>query len=182
MLAPTRFLPLCCVGALLQLAAAGGAEPIVVGMSAAFKGPSRGLSIELFRGSKAYFDHVNRSGGVQAREIAIKAYDDGYNPIPAIENTIRLIDEDDVFLLFDYMGSPTVTRMLPLLPKRRDRSMYLFFPFSGAQPQRDPPYGEYVFNLRASYRQETAGLVENLLRMNRKRIAVYYQVDAYGRS
>src|SRR5882724_1672099 len=56
------------------------AEETVVGMSAAFSGPSKGLGIELYRGSKAYLDHVNAQGGVHGRKIVIKAYDDGYNP------------------------------------------------------------------------------------------------------
>ena len=46
---------------------------------------------------------------------------------------------------------------------------YLFFPFTGAQPQRQPPYDQFVFNLRASYRQETEATVENFLRIGRKR-------------
>src|SRR5438128_2435899 len=126
------------------LAGPAAAADIVVGMSAAFTGPSRGLSIELYRGSIAYFTHINESGGVHGRPIKIKAYDDGYEPIPAIENTIRLIEQDNAFLLFDYMGSPTTTRVLPLLKKYGDnrRAVYLFFPFTGAQPHRQPPYDE----------------------------------------
>jgi branched-chain amino acid transport system substrate-binding protein len=158
------------------------AEEIVVGMSAAFTGPSRGLGIELYRGSMAYFEHVNSQGGVHGRKIVIKAYDDGYNPNPAIENTIRLVEQDDVFLLFNYVGTPTTTRCLPLLKQHRDKSVFLFFPFSGAQPQRQAPYGEHVFNLRASYYQETTGLVDHFVRIGRKRIAVFYQIDAYGRN
>jgi branched-chain amino acid transport system substrate-binding protein len=157
-------------------------EDLVIGMSAAFTGPSKGLGIELYRGSKAYLDEVNRKGGVHGRKIVIKAYDDGYNPIPAIENTIRLIDKDDVFLLFNYVGTPTTTRCLPILKRDREKSMLLFCPFTGAQPQRQPPYDEYVFNLRASYYQETAGLVDHFVELGRKRIAVFYQVDAYGRN
>jgi ABC-type branched-subunit amino acid transport system substrate-binding protein len=157
-------------------------ETLVLGMSAAFTGPSRGLSIELYRGSLAYFNYVNESGGIQGRKIVIKAVDDGYNPIPAIENTVRLIRRDDTFLLFDYMGSPTVARMLPLLKQYGDRSIFLFFPFSGAEPQRQPPYREFVFNLRASYAEETTGLVDHFVRIGRRRIAVFYQCDAYGRS
>ena len=166
------------------LAGPAAAADIVVGMSAAFKGPSRGLSIELYRGSIAYFTHINESGGVHGKHIAIKAYDDGYEPIPAIENTIRLIEQDNAFLLFDYMGTATVTRVLPLLKKYRDsgRAVYLFFPFTGAQPHRQPPYDEFVFNLRASYHQETATLVDHFVAVGRKRIAVFYQVDGYGRS
>ena len=90
--------------------------------------------------------------------------------------------EDQVFLLFGYVGTPTVTRVLPMLKKFQDQQVYLFFPFTGAQPQREPPYGDFAFNLRASYRQETAGLVNNFVRIGRERIAMFYQADAYGRS
>jgi ABC-type branched-subunit amino acid transport system substrate-binding protein len=158
------------------------AGDIVIGMSAAFTGPSRGLGIELYRGSLAYFAEVNHKGGVHGRKIVLKVYDDGYNPVPAIANTVRLIEQDDVFLLFNYVGTPTVTRALPLLKTHADRSMYLFCPFTGAEPHRQPPYNEFVFNLRASYSQETAGLVEKFLAIGRKRIAVFYQIDAYGRN
>jgi len=158
------------------------AEEIVLGMSAAFSGPSKGLGIELYRGSMAFFEHVNSRGGVHGHKLVIKAYDDGYNPTPAIDNTIRLIETDHVFLLFNYVGTPTTTRCLPLLKRHRDQSVLLFFPFSGAQPQRHQPYGDFVFNLRASYYQETAGLVDHFVAIGRKRVAVFYQIDAYGRN
>src|SRR5205085_1716124 len=88
---------------------------------------------------------------------------DGYNPIPAIHNTIRLVEQDDVFALYGYMGSPTTVRILPLLKAYDDRHMYLFFPFTGAEPQRRQPHSDYVFNLRTSYSQETVGLVEHFM-------------------
>jgi ABC-type branched-subunit amino acid transport system substrate-binding protein len=157
-------------------------DEIVVGMSAPFAGPSRGLGIELYRGSAAYFEHINRKGGVHGRRISIKCYDDGYNPGPAMDNTVRLIEDDDAFLLFNYVGTPTTTRCLPLLKQKSANSVYLFFPFTGAQPQRQPPYGEFAFNLRASYYEETAGLVDRFIQIGRKRIAVFYQIDAYGRN
>ncbi len=69
-----------------------------------------------------------------------------------------------------------------MLKKFQERNAYLFFPFTGAQPQREPPYDDFAFNLRASYRQETGGLVDNLASIGRRRIAVFYQADAYGRS
>ena len=112
---------------------------IVIGMSAGFKGPTGGLGSELYRGSMAYIEHINKSGGINGRKIKIIAYDDGYNPAPAIENTIRLIEQDNVFLLFDYLGTPTVTRVLPLLKSYSDKNIYLFFPFTGAQPHRQYP-------------------------------------------
>ena len=155
---------------------------IVLGVSAAFSGPSRGLGIELYRGASAYFEHVNRAGGIRGREVVLKTYDDGYQPNPAVTNTMTLVQQDQVFALFGYVGTPTVTRVLPMLKKFQERHAYLFFPFTGAQPQREPPYGDFAFNLRASYRQETAGLVDNFVSIGNKRIAVFYQADAYGRS
>ena len=168
----------------LGLALSGTApadDQVVVGMSAAFTGPSRGLGIELYRGSMAWFDEVNDKGGVHGRKIVLRARDDQYNPTPAIENTVHLIEKDDAFVLFDYVGTPTVTRVLPLLKHYSDQSVFLFCPFTGAEPMRRPPYEQYVFNLRASYRDETAGLVNKFLDVGRTKIAVFYQIDAYGR-
>ena len=158
------------------------ADDIVIGMSAALRGPSKGLGIELFRGSVAYFAHVNEGGGINGKRIVLKAYNDGYNPIPAIKNTIDLIEKDKAMLLFGYVGTPTVTRILPLLKKYSNMHTYLLFPFTGAQPQREFPYNEYVFNLRTSYRRETEGLVDNLVKIGKKKIAMFFQADAYGRS
>ncbi|MGE4297717.1 MAG: ABC transporter substrate-binding protein [Desulfovibrionaceae bacterium] len=159
------------------------AAELRLGMSAAFNGPSRGLGIELYRGSQAYFEHINRTeGGVFGRRIVIVAKDDGYDPTPAIRNTIDLILNDNVLILFNYVGTPTVTRVLPLLKRYSSKHVVLCFPFTGAQPQREPPYDDYVFNLRASYRQETKELVDKLFSLGHTRIALFYQADAYGRS
>jgi ABC-type branched-subunit amino acid transport system substrate-binding protein len=183
-----RFLTATALGSAAGLLAASplsgpgrSGKEIVLGMSAAFKGPSRGLGIELYRGAMAWLEQVNRAGGVHGRPVVIKAYDDGYDPLPAIANTIRLVEEDNVFLLFGYVGTPTVTRMLPLLKIYSDRSIFLYFPFTGAQPQRRPPYERFVFNLRASYQQEIAGLIDHLVPLRRRRFGVFYQIDAYGR-
>ncbi len=157
-------------------------DEILLGTSAAFSGPSRGLGIELYRGAQAYFEQVNERGGIRGRRIVLKLYDDGYQPVPSVQNTMELLLNDRVFALFGYVGTPTVTRVLPILKKFQEENVYMFFPFTGAQPQREPPYGEFAFNLRASYREETAGLVENFLNIGRRRIAVFYQADAYGRS
>lgn len=155
---------------------------IVLGMSAPFTGTSRSLGIELYRGSMAYFAEVNRLGGVNGRKIAVKAYDDGYQPEAAVKNTLKLMLEDKVFTLFDYVGTPTVTRVLPLLKKYDALHFRVFTPFTGAQPQREAPYDHFAVNLRASYRQETEGLVTNFRNIGRSRVAVFYQADAYGRS
>src|SRR5262245_31871610 len=57
-------------------------DDLVLGMSAAFDGPSRGLGIELYRGAMAYFEYINQDGGIHGQKIVLKAYDDRYEPGP----------------------------------------------------------------------------------------------------
>lgn len=160
----------------------GPAEPLRIGMSAAFQGPSRALGIELYRGAQAYFRKVNAAGGLGGHPIELIVRDDGYNPGPAVLNTIELVQRQKVILLFGYVGTPTVTRVLPLLKGGFDRPQLLMFPFTGAQPQRMPPYQDLCFNLRASYQEETAGLIDHLYGAGCQKTGIFYQCDAYGRS
>jgi ABC-type branched-subunit amino acid transport system substrate-binding protein len=90
--------------------------------------------------------------------------------------------KEDVFALFSYVGTPTMIRTLPLLRMRQADRFLLFFPFTGADASRIPPYDRFAFNLRASYDQETKGLVDHFVAVQRTRIAVFYQADAFGRS
>ena len=188
------------LGLALGLGARAGAaegEPIVLGMSAAFSGPSAALGIEVYRGAQAYFAALNEAGGIDGQPVVIRTLDDRYDPEPAVENTLRFLDDTDVVVLFNYVGTPTVTRVLPLLKLKSraetlldtdffklwtQRDILLFFAFTGAQPLREPPYGDFVFNLRASYRDETDALVRHFAASGRRRIGVFYQADAYGRS
>ena len=155
---------------------------IRLGMSADFSASARALSIELYRGAMAYLLPFNNAGGVNGKRVVIKAYDDRYEPDLAIRNTLKLMDEDDVFALFSYVGTPTMNRTLPLLQMRHDKHFLLLFPFTGADTNRIPPYDQLSFNLRASYDQEMKGLIDHFVAINRTRIAVFYQADAYGRA
>ena len=158
------------------------AKEIRIGMSAAFKGTASGLGTELYRGAQAWYSEVNARGGVFGRSLSVVALDDGYEPIPCIQNTIQLLEKDQVFALSNYVGTPTLTRALPVIKKYADQQVVLVGNFTGAQPQREAPYAEQVFNIRASYRQEMMALVERFWREGARKFGVYYQIDAYGRS
>ncbi len=157
-------------------------KEIRIGMSAAFKGTSAGLGTELYRGAQAYYDEVNSRGGVFGRSISVLALDDAYSPDPCIANTIALLEKDKVFLLSNYVGTPTLTRALPVIKKYADQQVVLVGNFTGAQPQREAPYSDQVFNIRASYRQEMMATVERFWQLGARKFGVYYQIDAYGRS
>ena len=155
---------------------------IRVGMSAAFKKTAAGLGTELYRGAQAYYEDVNARGGVHGRALSVVALDDSYEPLPCVKNTIQLIDKENVFFLSNYVGTPTLTRALPVIKRYGDAGVVLVGNFTGAQPQREAPYGDYVFNIRASYRQEMMALVERFWQAGARNFGVYYQIDAYGRS
>ena len=155
---------------------------IRIGMSAAFKGSAAGLGTELYRGAQAYYTEVNARGGVHGRRITVVALDDGYEPTPCVQNTIQLLEKENVFFLSNYVGTPTLTRALPVIKRYADQHVVLVGNFTGAQPQREAPYVDQVFNIRASYRQEMMALVERFWQAGARKFGVFYQIDAYGRS
>jgi ABC-type branched-subunit amino acid transport system substrate-binding protein len=157
-------------------------DPILIGVSCVQSGPSKELGIGLLKGSMAYFDRVNAAGGVHGRSLKVLVKDDRYEPDPAVQNTHDLITKDKVFFLFDYVGTPTLTRTLPLLKYFQDQNIVNVAPFTGADPQRKPPYDQFVFNIRASYRDETKCLVNYLYSRGHRKMGFFGQADAYGKS
>src|SRR5579871_1176438 len=156
--------------------------PIVIGASNVMSGPARFLGIQLIKGSQTYFDLINVRGGIYGRQLRLRLQDDRYEPDAAVRNTNAFIQSGDTFFLFDYVGTPTLTRVLPLLKYYEGRHIVNVAPFTGADPQRKPPYDKFVFNIRASYREETRTLVRYLYAKGHRRIGFLGQADAYGKS
>ena len=150
---------------------------IVLGQSAAFSGPAEQLGLQYYLGAKLYFDGLNAKGGVLGRTIEIKKLDDAYEPERCQKNTRQLIQEG-VFALFGYVGTPTSLVALPLASAEK---MPFFAPSTGADSLREP-FNRYAFHLRASYADEAQAIVRQLTSVGIKRIAIFYQDDAYGKS
>ena len=153
-------------------------KTIVLGQSAAFSGPAAQLGIQMNAGTKAYFDHVNSQGGVFGRKIELKTRDDRYESSLCLENTKKFIEEDKVFALISYVGTPTTVAAMPVFT---DAKVPLIGPFTGAEALRTP-VNRYIFNVRASYYDETEKIVEQLVSTGNRKIAVFYQDDAYGQA
>ena len=151
---------------------------ILLGESAAFSGPAAKLGEAMREGATAYFNEINRQGGVFGRQIQLVSLDDGYEPDRAVANTRTLIDDKKVFALFGYVGTPTSYAVKPLVDTAR---IPFFAPFTGAQGLRTP-VDHYIFNIRAGYFDETESLVDWLAYKHQTRIAVFYQADAYGQA
>jgi ABC-type branched-subunit amino acid transport system substrate-binding protein len=149
---------------------------ITLGQSAAFSGPAAQLGIQLHTGAKVYFDSINKQGGVYGRKIEILTADDKYEPQLAANNTKRFIENDGVFALFGYVGTPTSNAAIPIFTPAK---AIFFAPYSGAQSLREP-FNRQIFNIRAGYFEETEYVVDRLVKLGIKNIAVFYQNDAYG--
>ncbi len=153
-------------------------DTITIGQSAALSGPAEALGKEMKAGADAYFNAVNKAGGINGRKIKLVSLDDGYEPERAKANTEKLINEEKVLALFGYVGTPTSNASLPVFTKAK---VPFVGAFTGAQSLRDP-FNRYIFNVRASYFDETEDIVRHLTSVGVTRIAVFYQNDGYGQA
>ena len=150
---------------------------IRIGMANALSGPASGLGVDLKAGADAFLARVNAAGGVNGRKIVLVSKDDGYEPEKTAAATKALIEQDKVFALFGYVGTPTSAAAVPLASRA---SVPYLFPFTGAEFLRNP-LNKWVFNVRASYFDETELMVERLTKdAGAKKIALFIQDDAFG--
>ena len=154
------------------------ADTITLGQSASLTGASEELGSEMKAGAEAYFNAINDAGGVNGRKIKLLSIDDAGAPERTKANTLKLLNEDNVFALFGYTNTYTINPILPLVEKNK---VPFFAPASGDLASREP-FRRYVFNIRASYFEETEKIVEQLTRRGLTKIALFYQNDAYGRA
>ena len=157
-------------------------DSITMGMSGAFSGTARELGRSMQLGMSARFKEINDSGGINGREIILKALDDGYEPDRAAENAKSFLTKDSAsFAMIGNIGTPTAEAVLPIALQNK---MIIFGTFSGAEVLRKHPPERYVFNYRASYAQETAALINyfvELRGLSPIQIGVFYQDDGFGR-
>jgi ABC-type branched-subunit amino acid transport system substrate-binding protein len=151
---------------------------IVVGQFAPFSGPAAQLGQRLQVGIDAYFRAVNAQGGVAGRQLKLVTRDDGYEPERSKAAVRALIEDDKVFALIGSVGTPTGIAALPILTEAR---VPLVGMFTGAEALR-VPFNRYVFHVRASYFDETERMVQHLTSLGLRKIAVFYQNDAYGKA
>ena len=156
----------------------GGTDPnaLVLGQSLPLSGPSAQLGLDYRRGALAWFEAVNREGGIHGRKIQLISLDDKYEPPQTLINTRQLLKRNDLLALFGYVGTPTTKVALPLI---EEASVPLVAPMTGASLFRQPDL-RMVFNMRTSYRREIAAMVDELVRDAHHRIAIVYQDDAFG--
>ncbi|MBS1159680.1 MAG: transporter permease [Proteobacteria bacterium] len=157
---------------------------ITLGMSAPLTGPNGAYGLDMRQTIQNYFEQINKSGGINGRRLDLTALDDGYETERTIANTKTLINDKHVFALLAYYGSsPTTEAMNSVFGPAR---VPLVGTISGAATLREPissnANARYMFNVRASYADETEAIVNQLVSLGLKSIAVFYQNDGFGKS
>ena len=153
-------------------------QSILLGQSVALTGALGELGKEYQAGAQFYFDHINAHGGVSGRKIRLISLDDAYDVKKAVENTVKLVEQDRVFAIFGQFGTGLTQAALPLTTSA---GVPLFAPYTGADVLRDNG-NRYLFHIRASYGEETDKIVEQLVSTGMRDIAVVYQNDGFGKA
>ena len=151
--------------------------PIKLAQSTAMTGPQVDLGLPMHQGAKAYFAALNAKGGVNGRPIELTVADDGYEVKRSLANVKTFIADGSYFAIFNCLGTPMVEAMLPSVI---ESGIPFFAPLSGAQLAR-PKGVRSVFNIRASYVDETENLVRHLATVGVKRIALVHQNNTFGK-
>src|ERR1700730_4487733 len=153
-------------------------DSILFGQVAALNGPSSALGQGMRQGILAAFAEINAKGGVHGRKLNLISRDDGYDPDRSVAQTIKLIEEDQVFALIGAVGTPTTTATVPIATAK---NVPFIGPFTGAAFLRAPDLHNVV-NIRASYAAEAEAWIKHLTEhLHVKSIAIFYQDDSFGR-
>ena len=154
------------------------AGQILIGQSASLSGTTAEIGQQVRDGANAYFEVINRKGGVNGRKIKLLTLDDAGNTQKGQENTKKLIEDDKVFLLFGYTGRNTSEAALPMIDQGD-------IPFFGAATGGESIHGAFnknIINVRASYNLETQALVRHLITTGQNKIGFLYHKDDLKKS
>jgi ABC-type branched-subunit amino acid transport system substrate-binding protein len=151
---------------------------IKIGQTIAYSGPASSFAT-IGRTQAAYYRMINDAGGVNGRKIEFITLDDGYSPPKTVEQTRRLVEQDQVFGIFGSLGTPTNASVQRYLNERKVPQMFLF---TGTSRFRDPQHYPWTMGGDLSFVSETRGFAKFILKEKPDaKIAVLYQNDDYGK-
>ncbi len=148
---------------------------LMIGQTAGFTGPVADAVKETTAGAQLYINSVNAKGGVNGQTIQLVSMDDKFDPKLSASNAKALADKG-ALALFLSRGTPNTQAILPVLSENR---IALVAPSTGAMLFHKP-INPYVFNVRTSYQRETERIVQLLVEIGMKKIAVVRADDSFG--
>jgi branched-chain amino acid transport system substrate-binding protein len=154
------------------------ATEIKVGNTMPYSGPASALSVA-GKAISAYFEMINQSGGIGGRKINFVSLDDGYSPSKAVEQTRKLVESEEVAVVFSSLGTPTNTAVRKYLNNAKIPQLFIA---SGADKWASPAEFPWTIGWAPSYRIEARIYATYLLRTKpTAKVAIIYQNDDFGK-
>ena len=153
---------------------------VLIGNVQDLSGPLKELGAIIPSGSNMYFQYINDQGGVHGRSIKMLIEDHQYNPQKAVAATKKLVEKDQVFCLFQILGTSPCEAIRPILS---ETGTPLIAPAtnSGTMSDLSREAGDLIFHTDTGYDRQGEILVDYILNQNSEaKIGIVYQDDDYG--
>jgi branched-chain amino acid transport system substrate-binding protein len=151
---------------------------IKVGNIMPYSGPASAYG-EIGKTEAAYFQKVNAEGGVNGRKINFISYDDAYSPPKAVEQARKLVESDEVLLIFNPLGTPSNTAIQRYMNAKKVPQLFVS---TGATKFNDPQHFPWTMGWLPSYQSEARIYAQYLLTNHPQgKIAILYQNDDLGK-
>src|ERR1700723_712506 len=151
---------------------------IKIGQTVPFSGPASAYS-SIGKTQLAYFNMINEQGGVNGRKINLIQYDDSYSPPKAVEQVRKLVESDEVLLMFQMIGTPSNAAVQKYLNTKKVPQL---FAATGASRFTDPKNYPWTLGFNPSYFVEGRIYGQYILKQYpAAKVGVLYQNDDLGR-
>ena len=151
---------------------------IKIGQTMPYSGPASAYGT-IGRVQQAYFKRLNEQGGINGRKVNIISVDDAYNPPKTVEQTRKLVEQDEVLAMFQPLGTPSNTAIQKYLNTKKVPHLFVS---SGATKWGDPKNFPWTIGFNPSYQTEAKTYGEYIkTNMPKAKIAVLYQNDDFGK-
>ena len=151
---------------------------IKIGNIMPYSGPASAYGV-IGKTEAAYFKKINDAGGINGRKINFISYDDGYSPPKAVEQARKLVESDEVLLIFNSLGTPSNSAIHKYMNAKKVPQLFVA---TGATKWNDPKNFPWTMGWQPSYQSETQIYAKYILKEKPDaKIAVLYQNDDYGK-
>ncbi|HEY7843955.1 MAG TPA: ABC transporter substrate-binding protein [Bradyrhizobium sp.] len=151
---------------------------IKIGNIMPYSGPASAYGV-IGKTEQAYFDKINAEGGINGRKIKFISYDDGYSPPKAVEQARKLVESDEVLVVFNPLGTPSNSAIQKYLNAKKVPQLFVA---TGATKWNDPKNFPWTMGWQPSYQSEARIYAKYLLKEKPDaKIGVLYQNDDFGK-
>ena len=151
---------------------------IKIGNIMPYSGPASAYGV-IGKTEEAYFKKVNAEGGINGRKINFITYDDAYSPPKTVEQARKLVESDEVLLIFNPLGTPSNSAIQKYMNSKKVPQLFVA---TGATKWNDPKDFPWTMGWQPNYQSETQIYAKYILKnYPNAKIGVLYQNDDYGK-